>query len=484
MYEGRVVESDVSGCHLNCDVYVMRRIPFSFLFLVSVLLSCAAFPLLAQSGTNHADVTDLYSYGDDYFFEVVTMPEWGGNKSRVAVLVRLSYNLLSFRKISVPGSTDDLFVSTPSVYVEAQASDGVIVDYGRWTDTVQEREYRLTNSRQYFAPGVIELRLRPGTYTISYTIEDGSSSEPFSRTTEEFRVPDFSGGKPEIGTPIFLREMNGDAAVAAAIDGNAHFGQPLRAWIPLASENPPSNLRYEVLAVETDGEEKRESFSFRTIEAGTAELRGSAVPGTMLSQGNNIVFAIERDSVPRGVYGAYLEYGAGSLEEGDYALLLEYQAGGETVADTVLFSLRWIEKPFTLVNPTYAINALYPIATDEEIDELLSVDKERREDALTVFWKNQDPTPETVYNERMAEFYRRADYAYFNFASLSEQDGVFTDRGKIYMLFGPPTKTERELKPDTNPEEIWTYNNIVSREFIFRDRTESGAYQLVEYYDL
>ena len=462
----------------------MRRIPFSFLFLVSVLLSCAAPSLLAQSGTNQTDITDLYSYGDDYFFEVVTMPEWGGNKSRVVVLVRLSYNLINFRKVSVPGSTDDLFISTPSVYVEAQASDGVIVDYGRWTDTVREREYRLTNSRWYFSPGVIELRLRPGTYTISYTIDDGSSGDPFSRTTQEFRVPDFSGGQPEIGTPIFLREMNGETAVAAGIDGNAHFGQPLRAWVPLASGSPPSNLRYEVLAVEGGDEDGGEPLAFRTIEAGTADLQGSAVPGQMIARGNTIGFAIERDSVPRGVYGAYLEYAAGRLEEGEYALLLEYQAGGETVVDTALFSLRWIEKPFTLVNSTYAINALYPIATDEEIDELLSVEKERRADALVTFWKTQDPTPETVYNERMAEFYRRADYAYFNFASLSEGDGVFTDRGKIYMLYGPPTKTERELKPDANPEEIWTYNNIVNREFIFRDRTETGAYQLVEYYDL
>ena len=165
-------------------------------------------------------------------------------------------------------------------------------------------------------------------------------------------------------------------------------------------------------------------------------------------------------------------------------LLLEYSAGGEQVSDTVLFSLRWIEKPFTLSSPTYAINALYPIATDDEIDELLSVDKENRGDALRSFWKKQDPTPETAYNERMAEYYRRADYAYFNFATLSESDGIFTDRGKVYMLFGPPTKTERALKPGFNPEEIWTYDNAVSQEFIFRDRTESGAYQLVEYYDL
>ncbi|MCA9388055.1 MAG: GWxTD domain-containing protein, partial [Candidatus Andersenbacteria bacterium] len=70
------------------------------------------------------------------------------------------------------------------------------------------------------------------------------------------------------------------------------------------------------------------------------------------------------------------------------------------------------------------------------------------------------------------------------FATLQQQDGVFTDRGKIYILFGPPTETRREFDPDANPKEIWRYDNVVKREFVFRDRNESGTYRLVEYYDL
>jgi len=192
---------------------------------------------------------------------------------------------------------------------------------------------------------------------------------------------------------------------------------------------------------------------------------------------------LNRDSIP-GAYGALLEYDGSALQRGDYALLLELTAGGVTVTDTTMFSIRWIDMPFTLSNPTYAIKALYPIATDDEIDDLLAVGKDNREESLNEFWKQYDPTPATAFNERMAEYYRRVDYAYFNFASVSQTDGVFTDRGKIYILFGPPTDIRRELKPETNPEEIWRYDNIVGREFIFRDRTESGSYQLVEYYDL
>lgn len=461
----------------------MHRLFLQLLLLTFALVCSVSVVVLAQPGATQNDLTDLYSYGDDYFLEVITMPGWSGNKSRVVVAVRLTYNLISFRKSTVPGTTEDVYISTPSVHVEALALDGVIVDYGHWNDTVKTNLYSQTNSRLHLASGSVELRLRPGVYTIKYTVDDGASREPFSRSTAPFVVPDFRGGEPEVGSPIFLRSWSETAMTLAAIDGNPLFGQELRAYIPLASSSDPSNLRYEVLSVKGNVE-KKESLEYETVEAGTGKIVGSAIPGALVPEGGNLVWQIERDSVPLGVYGALIEYPATYLKEGEYALLLEYSAGGQRVVDTTLFSLRWIEKPFTYANPTYAINALYPIATDEEIDGLLSVGKEDREQALLKYWKEHDPTPETVFNERMAEYYRRADYAYFNFASLSEPDGVFTDRGKIYMLFGSPTKTQRQLKPDSNPEEIWTYSNVVNREFIFRDRTESGVYQLVEYYDL
>ena len=91
----------------------MHRFSLQFLPLLSALIFSVAIPLVAQTGTTQpnspdVDLTDLYSYGDDYFFEVITMPGWGGNKSRVVVLVRLTYNLMNFRKTPQSGSTEDL----------------------------------------------------------------------------------------------------------------------------------------------------------------------------------------------------------------------------------------------------------------------------------------------------------------------------------------------------------------------------------------
>ena len=47
------------------------------------------------------------------------------------------------------------------------------------------------------------------------------------------------------------------------------------------------------------------------------------------------------------------------------------------------------------------------------------------------FWRILDPTKDTKFNEAMAEYYTRVDYSFFNFRSLDQNDGTFTDRGKI-----------------------------------------------------
>lgn len=93
-------------------------------------------------------------------------------------------------------------------------------------------------------------------------------------------------------------------------------------------------------------------------------------------------------------------------------------------------------------------------------------------------WKKFDPTPSTPFNELMAEFYRRADYSLLEFKSVSQPDGALTDRGKIYILYGPPTKIERSFSKDGRPIEVWTYNVNRQIKFTFFDENKNGNYIL------
>jgi hypothetical protein len=77
----------------------------------------------------------------------------------------------------------------------------------------------------------------------------------------------------------------------------------------------------------------------------------------------------------------------------------------------------------------------------------------------------------------MAEYYYRVDETMRKYSTARENDGYKTDRGRIYILYGPPPKSERLLQPNSAPKEIWTYMNL-HRRFIFIDPTKNGNFIL------
>jgi GWxTD domain-containing protein len=137
------------------------------------------------------------------------------------------------------------------------------------------------------------------------------------------------------------------------------------------------------------------------------------------------------------------------------------------------------------------------IITDEEKKAFsrLSTDEER-EQFIEQFWLRRDPTPDTQENEYKEEHYRRIAYANERFASGIP--GWRTDRGRIYITFGPPDEIEshpsggtyqRPLEEgggstSTYPFEQWRYRylegvgtqNQIIVEFV--DKSMTGEYRL------
>lgn len=130
----------------------------------------------------------------------------------------------------------------------------------------------------------------------------------------------------------------------------------------------------------------------------------------------------------------------------------------------------------------------------------LTTDDER-EQFIEAFWERRNPNPGDPENEYNEEFYRRVAYANEHFASGIP--GWRTDRGRIYIMYGPPDEQENhdsggsyvanpnELPysgPDastemtTYPFEDWYYHYIpgigenVKLEFV--DPTMSGEFRL------
>ncbi len=135
------------------------------------------------------------------------------------------------------------------------------------------------------------------------------------------------------------------------------------------------------------------------------------------------------------------------------------------------------------------------IITDEEraAFKRLSTDEER-EQFIEQFWLRRDPTPDTQENEYREEHYRRIAYANERYASGIP--GWKSDRGRIYITFGPPDEIEshpsggtyeRPIEEgggttSTFPFEKWRYRYIegIGTDVIieFVDPTMTGEYRM------
>jgi GWxTD domain-containing protein len=135
------------------------------------------------------------------------------------------------------------------------------------------------------------------------------------------------------------------------------------------------------------------------------------------------------------------------------------------------------------------------IITDEEraAFKQLSNDEER-DQFIEAFWQRRDPTPDTIENEFKEEHYRRIAYANEHFPAGIP--GWKTDRGRIYIIYGPADEIESHPSggtyerpmdegggtTSTFPFEDWRYRYIdgIGQEVIieFVDTCMCGDYHM------
>lgn len=135
------------------------------------------------------------------------------------------------------------------------------------------------------------------------------------------------------------------------------------------------------------------------------------------------------------------------------------------------------------------------IITDEELSAFKKLSNNAERDTfIEGFWQRRDPTPDTAENEYKEEHYRRIAYANEHFAA--GMPGWRTDRGRIYIMFGPPTSIDSHPmggpyqrpaeegggQTETFPFEVWRYRYLEGIgqeiEIEFVDDCSCGAYEM------
>jgi GWxTD domain-containing protein len=113
------------------------------------------------------------------------------------------------------------------------------------------------------------------------------------------------------------------------------------------------------------------------------------------------------------------------------------------------------------------------IITDQERKAFLGLSNDEERDAfIEQFWRRRNPDPESIDNSYREEVYRRIAYTNDHFAA--GKPGWLTDRGHMYIAWGPPDSIDSHPaggnynrpmeegggQTETFPFEVWNYRHL------------------------
>ncbi len=126
---------------------------------------------------------------------------------------------------------------------------------------------------------------------------------------------------------------------------------------------------------------------------------------------------------------------------------------------SIAASLPSVRNEWRFPGPEWARGPAWYLMTADDYREYrrLQTNSERAEFVGT-FWKARDPIPETKENELEQEFWERVEAADRNFGQ-GVKPGWKTERGKVYILLGPPENYETDqIYADFWGSERWIYD--------------------------
>jgi GWxTD domain-containing protein len=129
------------------------------------------------------------------------------------------------------------------------------------------------------------------------------------------------------------------------------------------------------------------------------------------------------------------------------AVVIGLPAGKETRSTLPARYQKWLTEEVAYIIASRERAVFLALQTDRERDIFIEA-----------FWKQRDPSPGTERNEFKDEHYSRLEYANSMYGRGTPLPGWKTDRGRIYIILGPPKNIESyDHVLNVFPTEIWFY---------------------------
>lgn len=448
------------------------------------------FILLACSFSTGAQVLSLHRQKDSrewnlnresqrIYFEVLSFIADSMGFRRVDINYRIHYDFFVFVR-NPDLSAKSPYVARADVAVEIIDTNSVSVARQLFKKEIPADEIATEHLEKKFLQGIFSFILPQGRYTIVTEVNDLESSRRYFDNRRVIELKERKDSALVISDCIMAETVTEPKYEFTKLTplnfgGDVPFGKNFGVFAEIATVHPVDSLRGFLKITRKESEvEKPQVIVYDTV------IADKILPAKLLTihQENGDYFYKVSDSQVSNKYLLAFRIEGDTLEQGMYEFVVYLAAGAESTSFTKRFRIKWFSMPMSLRMVERSIEPLKYIMDEEEFRKLKQASGEERKKIFKEFWKAKDPTPRTAFNEAMAEFYSRVDYAFTNFQTVYELNGINTDRGKAYILYGPPTKIDRYLLPGIPPKEFWYYSHL-GRKLIFEDKSGKGDYKFV-----
>ncbi len=378
-----------------------------------------------------------------FYFDIANYKSENVGKTKVAVFLAVPYSNIQFVK------SNDKFEASYFITITFYDEDEKIITERTWKEKIVTPYFNQTISKSSSNLSYKTFDLVPGKYILGCAIEDSDSRKNF-----------------QIKTPIEVLNFKDSVEVSDLILAEkivrTKSGDRILPNISQIVTTRDSSILF-FFEVYSDKERTIQiDYSLRNQKKKLVAQKSGSIK---LDKGKNVI---------------YQSFEHQKFALGNYDLLVQLK--NEDGKNIKGIGKRFVSKiygfPSNITDLDKAIEQMIYIASHSEINYIKEAKTyEEKLNRFIAYWKKKDPSPNTIENEVLNEYFRRVAYANAHFKSY--YDGWKTDMGMIYITLGPPNQVERQpVAIDSKPYEVWLYYDL-NKTFIFVDRTNFGDYHLL-----
>lgn len=386
-----------------------------------------------------ASAREIVGRGDFTFYLDSATFRGTAAKSLEEIYLRIPNNEIEFN------AAGDEYRATLRISIELLDASGKPVVRESEKLQLSESSEARTGTSVYFQTLIKRFYLEPGTYSMSYAVEDLESPKKTvlgivrgkynvsSVRNIRLSVPEIPGDAPSFSSPMFVWQID-EVAGKRIYHPNPPrmyglYKDTLTAYVELYlpdSMADASTFEFRSYVLDTDGNTMANRVvslpNPRPVSGGGREDNLRAYP---------VVIREDLTTFPAGAYSLNFSFG---LED---RTLSRVRAGR--------FSVAWDIRTWEVPRRDLMAEAKF-LLEEKEFGLFQSLSLGEQESRLDQLWREEDPSPETGINESYEEFLVRLAYVNDHFFD-GQRPAIFTDRGQIYMRWGPPDDFAQDAIP-------------------------------------